>query len=164
MFLDQRPRNDDKRLFKEEIKGKAVKIKTVQENIAENVQLKDEDPKKILDKVRVMWRFPSSTQSEPVNLPEEQETLEQRVERPLDVNKSRSWEIQTTTTEASGVHNLFFRNLKSFNQSSATYKIKSVFRERMIRDFTSTTVGPNLNNLVPVKRLLHISTKLYEAP
>ena len=76
MFLDQRPRNDYKRLFKEEIKGKAVTIKTVRENIAENVQLKDDNPKKILDKVRVMWRFPSSTQSEPVNLPEEQETLE----------------------------------------------------------------------------------------
>ena len=45
------------------------------------------NPKKILDKVRGMWRFPSSTQSEPVNLPDEQETLEQRVERSLDVDK-----------------------------------------------------------------------------
>ena len=45
---------------------------------------------------------------------------------------------------------------KSFNRSSATYKIKSVFRERMLRDFTTTTVGPNLNILVPVKRLLPI--------
>ena len=26
----------------------------------------------------------------------------------------------------------------------------------MLRDFTTTTVGPNLNNLVPVKRLLPI--------
>ena len=82
-------------------------IKTVREKKAESVCLKDEDPKKILDKVRGMWRFPSSTQSEPVNLPEEQETLEQRVERSLDVDKSRSLEIQTTTTEASGVRNLF---------------------------------------------------------
>ena len=40
----------------------------MREKIAENVQLKDENPKKILDKVRGMWRFPSSTQSEPVNL------------------------------------------------------------------------------------------------
>ena len=72
----------------------------------ENEQLKDTDPKKILDKVRGMWRFPSSTQSEPVNLPDEQETLEQRVERSLDVDKSRPWEIKTTTTEASGVRNL----------------------------------------------------------
>ena len=76
-------------LFKEEIKGKSVTIKTVREKIAENVQLKDGDPKKILDKVRGMWRFPSSTQSEPVNLPDEQETLEQRVERSLDVDKNR---------------------------------------------------------------------------
>ena len=39
-------------LFKEEIKGKSVTIKTLREKIAENVQLKDGDPKKILDKVR----------------------------------------------------------------------------------------------------------------
>ena len=44
-------------LFKEEIKVKSETIKTVREKIAENVQLKDEDPKKILDKVRGMWRF-----------------------------------------------------------------------------------------------------------
>ena len=94
-------------LFKEEIRKKSVTIKTVREKIAENARLKDEDPKKILDKVRGMWRFPPSTQSESVNLPEEQETLEQRVERSLDVDKSRSMEIQTTTTEASGVRNLF---------------------------------------------------------
>ena len=41
------------------------------------------------------------------NLHEEQETLEQRLERSLDVYKSRSLEIQTTTTEASGARNLF---------------------------------------------------------
>ena len=78
-------------------------IKTMKEKIAENVQLKDEDPKKILDKVWGMWHFPSSTQAEPVNLPEEQETLEQIVERSLDVDKSHPWKIHTTTTEASGI-------------------------------------------------------------
>ena len=41
-------------------------FKTVREKIPENVQLKDEDPNKILDKVRGMRRFPSSTQSVPV--------------------------------------------------------------------------------------------------
>ena len=45
---------------------------------------------------------------------------------------------------------------KSLNRSSVTYKIKSVFRQRMLRDFTTTTVGPNLNNLVTVKHLLPI--------
>ena len=82
-------------------------IKTVREKIAENVQLRDGDPRKILGKVREMCCFPSSTQSEPVNLPDEQGTLEQRVERFLDVDKNRPWEIQTKTTEASGVRNLF---------------------------------------------------------
>ena len=76
-------------LFKEEIKGKSVTIKTVREKIAGNVQLKDGDPKKILDKVRGMWCFPSSAQSEPVNLPDEQETLKERVKRSLDVDKNR---------------------------------------------------------------------------
>ena len=93
-------------LFKEEINEKSVKIATVREKIADNMQLKDEDPKKVLDKIRGMWRYSSSTQSELVNLPDEQETLEQRVERSLDVEKN-TWEISTTTTEASGVRNLF---------------------------------------------------------
>ena len=75
--------------------------------MAENVQLRDGDPRKILGKVREKCCFPSSTQSEPVNLPDEQGTLEQRVERFLDVDKNRPWEIQTKTTEASGVRNLF---------------------------------------------------------
>ena len=42
-----------------------------------------------------------------MNLPDEQETLEQRVERSLDVYKNRPWEIQTKTTEASDVLYLF---------------------------------------------------------
>ena len=93
-------------LFKEEIKTKSVTIATVREKIADNMQLKDEDAKKVLDKVRGMWRYSSSTQSEPVSLPDEQETLEQRVERSLDVERN-PWEISTTTTEASGVRSLF---------------------------------------------------------
>ncbi|CAH3179409.1 unnamed protein product, partial [Porites lobata] len=93
-------------LFEEEIKSKSVTMATVREKIADNMELKDEDPKKILDKVRGTWRYSSSTQSEPVNLPDEQETLEQRVERSLDV-QNNPWDIATTTTEASGVRNLF---------------------------------------------------------
>ena len=38
-------------------------FKTVREKRAENVQLKDEDPNKILDKAQGMRRLPSSTQS-----------------------------------------------------------------------------------------------------
>ena len=86
------------------------------------MQLKDEDPKKVLDKVRGMWRYSSSTQSEPVNLPDEQETLEQRVERSLDVDKN-PWEISTTTTEASGVRNLF--------SSLDLDRLRAMFKEMM---------------------------------
>lgn len=99
-------------LFKEEINEKQVKI-------ADNPQLKDEDLKKILDKIRGMWRYSSSTHSEPVNLPDEQETLEQRVERSFDVEKN-PWEISTTTTEASGVRNLF--------SSSELDKLRAMFK------------------------------------
>jgi len=70
-------------VFEEVIKNKSVTMATVREKIADNTELKDEDPKKILDKVRGMWRYSSSTQSEPVNLPDEQETLEQRGKNPL---------------------------------------------------------------------------------
>lgn len=106
-------------LFKEEINEKQVKIAMVREKIADNPQLKDEDLKKILDKIRGMWRYSSSTHSEPVNLPDEQETLEQRVERSFDVEKN-PWEISTTTTEASGVHNLF--------SSSELDKLRAMFK------------------------------------
>ena len=68
-----------------------------------------------------MWRFPPSTHSEPVNLTDKQETLEQRVERSLDVDKNRPWEIQTTTTEASGVRNLF--------SSLELYRLRALFKE-----------------------------------
>lgn len=66
-----------------------------------------------------MWRYSSSTHSEPVNLPDEQETLEQRVERSFDVKKN-PWEISTTTTEASGVRNLF--------SSSELDKLRAMFK------------------------------------
>lgn len=106
-------------LFKEEINEKQVKIAMVREKIADNPQLKDEDLKKILDKIRGMWRYSSSTHSEPVNLPDEQETLKQRVERSFDVEKN-PWEISTTTTEASGVRNLF--------SSSELDKLRAMFK------------------------------------
>ena len=114
-------------LFKEEIKTKSVTIATVREKIADNMQLKDEDAKKVLDKVRGMWHYSSSTQSEPVNLPDEQETLEQRVERSLDVERN-PWEISTTTTEASGVRNLF--------SSSELDMLRAMFKLMI------TTLGP----------------------
>ena len=56
-----------------------------------------------------------------MNLPDKQETLEQRVERSLDVDKNRPWEIQTTTTEASGVRNLF--------SSLELYRLRALFKE-----------------------------------
>ena len=40
-------------LFKEEIKGKSMTIKTAREKLAQNVQLKDGNLKKILEKMRM---------------------------------------------------------------------------------------------------------------
>lgn len=40
-------------LFKEEIKGKSMTIKTARDKLAQNVQLKDGNLKKLLDKMQM---------------------------------------------------------------------------------------------------------------
>lgn len=107
-------------------------FKKVREKIAENVQLKDEDPNKILDKVRGMRCFPSSTQSVPV-ISVRNKKLLSRVERSLDVDKSRSLEIQTTTTEASGARNLF--SSVELARLRATFKemVKEILQKEILQ-------------------------------
>ena len=71
-----------KTVFKDEIEHEAITIETVKTKISDHPQLREKDPKRVLDKVRAQWRF-SKSSSEPLRLPSEVETLEQRVERAL---------------------------------------------------------------------------------
>ena len=74
--------------------------------ISDHPQLKEEDPKRVLDKVRAQWRFSKSSQ-EPLRLPSEVETLEQRVERALQAESETSSEIIPPTSVSSSVRNVF---------------------------------------------------------
>ena len=76
MFLEQRSRNDNQRSVKRGYQGEIRDDNNGEGRIADNMQLKDEDPKKGFDKVRGIWRYSSSTQSEPANIPDGQETVE----------------------------------------------------------------------------------------
>ena len=47
-------------LFQEEIKSQGVSMEIVRAKISANELLKNEDPKRVLDKVRAQWRFATS--------------------------------------------------------------------------------------------------------
>lgn len=128
-------------LFKEEIKNQSVSIEAVRSKVSGNKKLMGEDPKKILDKVRGQWRFGKSDPSHSVNLPTEQETLIQKVERSVAIGTSNRSDILTTTTESSGIRNLFSQSelktlravCKDMIQKSAPIskdKIKQILEEQ----------------------------------
>lgn len=103
------PWNKDKEfavenLFKEEIQNQSVSMEIIRAKISANDFLKNEDPKRILDKVRSKWRFPTSEKAESTKAessqaeapPFEEESIMQKVNRAM-----------TTTTEASGIRHIF---------------------------------------------------------
>ena len=66
-----------KTLFKDEIKDEAITLQTVKTRISDHPLLKEEDHKRVLDKVRAFWHFSKSPSPEPLCLPTEVETLHQ---------------------------------------------------------------------------------------
>ena len=69
------------RLFHEEIQGKSLSLKSVKEKIAGSEILKNEDPKRVYDRVRAEWRFPGSDDNTNPSLPTETEEMKDRVDR-----------------------------------------------------------------------------------
>lgn len=98
-----------KSVFKDEIEKEAVSIEDVRSKISNHPQLENEDPKRVLDKIRSQWRFrkpPSMSTERPASPPSEVETLEQRIVRGLsDVGESSSDIIPPTL--GSSVRNVF---------------------------------------------------------
>lgn len=74
--------------------------------ISDHPKLREEDPKRVLDKVRAQWRF-SKSPPEPQCLPSEVETLEQRVERAFQAESETASEIIPPTSVSSSVRNVF---------------------------------------------------------
>lgn len=96
-----------KTVFKNEIEHEAITLETVKTKISDHPQLREEDPKRVLDKVRAQWRFTKSSPPEPQRLPSEVETLEQRVERAFQADSETSSEIIPPTSVSSSVRNVF---------------------------------------------------------
>ena len=116
-------------LFQEEIKNQAVSMDIVRAKISCNELLQNEEPIRILDKVRAQWRFSTSqkeTRTEAVNdinLPSEQETLQQRVQRTLEDSENTSDIIPPTVT--SSVKNVF--------ASTELEKVRNTFKEMIVK-------------------------------
>lgn len=96
-----------KTVFKDEIEHKAITLATVKTKISDHPHLREEDPKRVLDKVRAQWRFSKSPPPEPQCLPSEVETLKQRVERAFQAESETASEIIPPTSVSSSVRNVF---------------------------------------------------------
>ena len=96
-----------KAVFKDEIEREAITLATVKAKISDQPQLREEDPKRVMDKVRAQWRFSKASSPEPQCLPSEVETLEQRVERVFHAESETSSEIIPPTSVSSSVRNVF---------------------------------------------------------
>ena len=79
-------------------------METVKSKISKHPQLKDQDPKRVLDKIRAQWRFrklPSPDVTSLPELPSEEETLQERVQRGLEVENETLSEIIPPTLTSS---------------------------------------------------------------
>ena len=110
-------------LFQEEISQKAVNLETVRSKISGQPDLMTVDPKRVLDKVRSMWRYGKQPSTEPANLPSEQETLEQRVQRSLEEVENNSEIIPPSIT--SSLRNCF--------SSSELDSLRNIFSGMIVR-------------------------------
>ena len=101
-------------LFAKEIDAQNITISCVRQKIQSDPILSKEDPKRVYDRVRAEWRFKSkhdSCDKETANLPEEQETIDNRVgrmfqEKEDDQQSSHSSNIMSptdTTGKSQGV-------------------------------------------------------------
>ena len=68
-------------LFGEEIENKVITLEVVKEKISNHPELKGDSPKKVLDKVRSLWRYKRPQTDEPAVLPTEEESAQHRIER-----------------------------------------------------------------------------------
>ena len=100
-----------KDLFQGEIGERSISLNTVRSKLSDHPVLQNEDPKCVLDKVRSQWRY----ETQPLDLPSEQETLEQRVRRMLVepdniIDHENDSDIAPSTSVKSGLKNMLTSN------------------------------------------------------
>ena len=104
-------------------------METVKSKISNHPQLKDQDPKKVLDKIRAQWHFqrrPSPDITSLPRLPTEEETLQDRVQRGLEVENETPSEIvpPMLTSSVRGA-------LSEFNLAS----LRTMFNDMVAKSF-----------------------------
>ena len=77
----------------------------------------------MLDKVRSQWRYEKETTTEPLDLPSEQETVEQRVQRILEDQDNTSDVIPPTVTSS----------MKNVFTSTELEKVRNTFKEMIVK-------------------------------
>lgn len=77
----------------------------------------------MLDKVRSQWRYEKNTAAETSDLPSEQESVEQRVQRILDDKENSSDVIPPTVTSS----------MKNFFTSAELEKVRYTFKEMIAK-------------------------------
>lgn len=110
-------------VFEKEIAQKSVSLEIVKSKISKLPELQNESPKRVLDKVRSQWRYEKNTAAEPSDLPSEQESVEQRVQRILDDKENSSDVIPPTVTSS----------MKNFFTSAELEKVRYTFKEMIAK-------------------------------
>ena len=165
-----------KDLFQGEIVERSISLGTVKSKISDHPVLQNEDPKRVLDKVRSQWRYAKETQ--PLNLPSEQETLEQRVRRTLvepdniiDDENDNDNDIAPSTSVKSGLKNMLtstdlervtfaFKDMIVKSAAIQKIKIKEVLeKESWGRDILKKVSVDTVMNRIKYERRVHRKLK-----
>ena len=110
-------------VFQDDIAQQSVSLEIVRSKISSHPELQNESPKRVLDKVRSLWRYEKETPTEPLDLPSEEETLEQRVQRTLEDQGNSSDIIPPTVTSS----------LKNVFTSTDLEKVRNTFNEMIVK-------------------------------
>lgn len=142
--------------------------KTVRSKRSNHAGIKDEDPKRLLDKVRSQWRYAKQSSTENVTPPSEQETLQQRVQRSLEEDENSDIIPPTVT---SSVKNMFsssdkeniqdlFRDMIEKNAPICKTRIKELLqKESWGRSILKKASLDTVLNRVKYERRLYKSSK-----
>ena len=119
-------------------------MEIVRSKLLNHADLKDKNPKRVLDKVRSLWRSLEKS-TETVELSSEQESLQQRVQRCLEEEENNN-EIVPPPTDTSSIRNVF--------SSSDLDKIRSIFKEMITKSVPISR--PRIKALLEKENWMHI--------
>ena len=125
-----------KALFEEEISTQEITMACVREKIKNHPILNQEDPKRVYDKIRAEWRFKAKidnkSNEDEVNLPEDEEDLDHRVQRLFAASNQEIPESSSLTTADVSVTESTVRSKGVFSSAQAKALV-DIFKD-MVND------------------------------